>query len=121
MAVGLVLIATTAVTAVWAASWAVDGAAAGVVAGLMVGLLVTSPVFASVVGMESFLVAATLVGVARYAADRRAVAAGIVTGLAVLTRPDLALPAVVLVAVLFLAARRASRAGRCWRWASASW
>ncbi|WP_433784836.1 hypothetical protein ACQPX6_01030 [Actinomycetospora sp. CA-101289] len=104
VAVGLVLVATTALTAVWAAQL---GRSVGVrpplVAGLTVGLLVTSPIFASVVGMESFLVAATLVGVARYAADRRAVAAGILTGLAVLTRPDLVLPAVVLVAVLFLA------------------
>ena len=105
VAVGLVLVLTTAVTAVWAGQLArVTGLRPTSLAVLVVGLLVTSPVFASVVGMESFLVAATLVGVARYAAERRAVAAGIVTGLAVLTRPDLALPAVVLVAVLFLAA-----------------
>ena len=65
-----------------------------VVAGLVVGLLVTSPIFASVVGMESFLGAALMVGVARYAAQRRAVPAGVVTGLAVLCRPDLAVPAV---------------------------
>jgi len=111
VAVGLVLIATTAVTAVWAAQLGRSiGVRPALVAGLTVGLLVTSPIFAAVVGMESFLVAATLVGVARYAADRRPVAAGIVTGLAVLTRPDLALPAVVLVAVLFLA-----RAPREWR------
>jgi hypothetical protein len=104
IAVGLVLVLTTAVTAVWAAGLARSvGVRPAVLAATTVGLLVTSPVFASVVGMESFLVAATLVGVARYAADRRAVPAGIVTGLAVLTRPDLALPAVVLVAVLFLA------------------
>jgi len=111
VAVGLVLVATTALTAVWTARLGRSvGVRPPVVAGLTVGLLVTSPIFAAVVGMESFLVAATLVGVARYAADRRAVPAGIVTGLAVLTRPDLALPAVVLVAVLFLA-----RAPRAWR------
>ncbi|PVZ09640.1 ArnT family glycosyltransferase [Actinomycetospora cinnamomea] len=111
VAVGLVLIATTALTAVWAAQLGrLVGVRPPLVAGLTVGLLVTSPVFAAVVGMESFLVAATLVGVARYAAERRAVAAGVVTGLAVLTRPDLVLPAVVLVVVLFLV-----RGPRAWR------
>lgn len=104
VAVGLLLVLSTAVTAWWAAGLArAVGVRPAVLAATTVGLLVTSPVFASVVGMESFLVAATLVGVARYAAVRRAVPAGIVTGLAVLTRPDLALPAAVLVVVLFVA------------------
>jgi hypothetical protein len=106
VAVGIVLVLTTAALAVWTAGLAAElGLRRPVVAGLVVGLIVTSPIFASVVGMESFLVAATLVGVARYAVARRAVAAGVVTGLAVLTRPDLALPAVVLLAVLFVARR----------------
>ncbi|GAA4811507.1 hypothetical protein GCM10023200_56650 [Actinomycetospora chlora] len=104
VAVGLLLVATTAVTALWAAGLAREvGLRRPVVAFLLVGLLVTSPLFAAVVGMESFLVAATLVGVARFAAARRVVPTGILTGLAVLTRPDLVLPAAVLVLVLFLA------------------
>ncbi|GAA4868336.1 hypothetical protein [Actinomycetospora straminea] len=108
---GLVLVATTAVMAVWAAGLAGELRLRRVlVAALTVGLIVTSPIFAAVVGMESFLVAALLVGVARYAAARRAVATGVVTGLSVLTRPDLVLPAVVLVVVLFLVA-----APRSWR------
>jgi hypothetical protein len=106
VAVGIVLVLTTAALAVWAAGLAEElGLRRPVVAGLVVGLIVTSPIFASVVGMESFLGAATLVGVARYAVTRRPVAAGVVTGLAVLTRPDLALPAVVVLAVLFLGIR----------------
>ena len=104
VALGLLLVLTTALTAVWAVGLAREvGLRPPAVAGLVVGLIVTSPLFASVVGMESFLVAALLVGVARYAVPRRPVAAGVVTGLAVLARPDLVLPAVVVVAVLFLA------------------
>lgn len=111
VAAGLVLVLTTAATAVWAAGLAGQlGLRRPVVAVLTVGLIVTSPIFAAVVGMESFLVAALLVAVARYGAARRPVATGIVMGLGVLTRPDLVLPAVVLVAVLFLAA-----APRAWR------
>jgi hypothetical protein len=105
VAAGLVLVLTTAAMAVWAAQLAGDlGLRRAVVGVLTVGLVVSSPIFASVVGMESFLVAALLVAVVRYATARRVVATGIVTGLAVLTRPDLALPAVVLVALLFVAA-----------------
>jgi hypothetical protein len=103
VAAGLVLVLSTALTGGWAAGLAdALGRRRSVVAGLVVGLIVTSPIFASVVGMESFLGAALMVGVARYAAQRRAVAAGVVTGLAVLCRPDLAVPAVVVLAVLFL-------------------
>ena len=111
VAAGLVLVLSTALAGGWAAGLAhVLGRRRSVVAGLVVGLLVTSPIFASVVGMESFLGAALMVGVARYAAQRRAVAAGVVTGLAVLCRPDLAVPAAVVLAVLFLgAAPRAPR------------
>lgn len=110
---GLVLVATTAAMAVWAGALGAQlGLRRPVVAFLTVGLIVTSPLFAAVVGMESFLVAALLVAVVRYAAARRAIATGVVTGLGVLTRPDLVLPAVVLVVVLFVAARpRAWRGG----------
>lgn len=104
VAVGLLLVVTTAVTAVWAAGLAEAlRLRRAAVAGLTVGLLVTSPIFASVVGMEAFLAAALLVGVARYGAADRVVPAGVVTGLAVLARPDLALPGAVVLAVLFLA------------------
>lgn len=104
VAVGLVLVATTALTAVWAAGLAhAVGRRRAVVAGLVVGLVVTSPIFASVLGMEAFLAAALLVGVARYGVERRTVPAGVVAGFAVLTRPDLALPSLVVLAVLFLA------------------
>ncbi|MEJ2886718.1 hypothetical protein [Actinomycetospora aeridis] len=102
VAVGLVLVLTTATTAVWAAGLAqVVRRRPTVVAGLVVGLVVTSPIFASVVGMEAFLAAALLVGVPRYGVARRTVPAGVVAGLAALVRPDLVLPALVVLAVLF--------------------
>lgn len=110
VALGLVLIASTAATAAWLG---VIGRRVGVspfvLAGLATGLLVSSPLFASTVGMETFLGVAVLVGVARYTVDDRTVATGVLCGLAVLTRPDLAMPAGVLVLVLL---RRPS--GRKW-------
>ncbi|MEJ2870361.1 hypothetical protein WCD74_21505 [Actinomycetospora sp. OC33-EN08] len=103
VAVGLVLVLATAALGVWAAGLAGRlGVRPGVLVALVVGLTVTSPVFASIVGMESFLGAALLLGVARYAAARRPVAAGIVLGLAVLCRPDLAVPGVVVLVALIV-------------------
>jgi hypothetical protein len=67
-----------------------------------VALLVTSPLFASTLGMETFLSIAVLVGVARYAVAGRTVATGLMCGLAVLARPDLAVPAAVLAIVLLV-------------------
>ncbi|MDL5154705.1 hypothetical protein [Actinomycetospora termitidis] len=102
VAAGMVLVLATAALGWWSAGLARQvGVRGRVLVPLVVGLTVTSPIFASVVGMESFLGAAALLGVARYAAARRSVAAGAVLGLAVLTRPDLAVPGlVVLVALL---------------------
>ncbi|WP_018331711.1 hypothetical protein [Actinomycetospora chiangmaiensis] len=103
VAVGLVLVLATALLGLWAAELAGRlGVRRPVLVALVVGLTVTSPVFASVVGMESFLGAALLLGVARYAADRRALAAGIVLGFAVLCRPDLAVPGLVVLVALLL-------------------
>ncbi|GAA4854909.1 hypothetical protein GCM10023201_56180 [Actinomycetospora corticicola] len=101
VAVGLVLVLATTLLGLWAAGLAGRlGLRRPVLAALVVGLTVSSPVFASVVGMESFLGAALLLGVARYAADRRPVAAGVVLGFAVLCRPDLAVPGLVLLGAL---------------------
>lgn len=114
VSVGLVLMASTAALGVWSAQLAATlGVRRRVLVGLVVGLTLTSPIFASIVGMESFLGAALLLGVARYAAARRSVAAGVVLGLAVLCRPDLAAPGLVLLVGLLVgrAGRRAERRG----------
>lgn len=98
VALGLVLITSTAVTAGWLSTIAARvGAGRWLLPGVAVGLLVVSPLLASTVGMETYLGVAVLVGVARFAVDRRLVATGVLCGLAVLTRPDLAVPAAVLV------------------------
>lgn len=78
---------------------------AGPAAALLgVGLLATAPVLTSAVGLETYLAATVLLGVAYCATRRRVVACGVACGLAVLTRPDLA--AAVVVAVLVLVAAR---------------
>ena len=56
-----------------------------------------SPLLVSTIGLETYLGVTALVGVARYAVAGRPLATGVLCGLAVLTRPDLAVPAGVLV------------------------
>lgn len=107
VAVGLVLMASTAAIAVWSSSLAaLFGLRRWVLPTVLLGLLLTSPFFTSTVGMEAFLGAALVLGVLRYAAAGRAGIAGVLTGFAALGRPDLVVPAVVVLAVLF-GARRA--------------
>lgn len=69
---------------------------------LAVGLVATSPVLVATVGLEACLGAAVLLAVALAAATRRTVATGALVGVAVLTRPDLAVPAGVLALALVL-------------------
>lgn len=68
---------------------------------LAVGLLGTSPVLVSTVGLETYLGIAVLLGVAAAAVRGRVALTGVLCGLAVLTRPDLAVPAAVIA--LFVA------------------
>jgi hypothetical protein len=112
VALGLVLIASIAVTAGWLSTIAARvGVGRWLLPGVAVGLLVVSPLFASTVGLETYLGVAVLVGVARFALDRRLVATGVLCGLAVLTRPDLAVPAGVLgLGLLLLQAPQRLRA-----------
>jgi 4-amino-4-deoxy-L-arabinose transferase-like glycosyltransferase len=63
---------------------------------LAVCVIATSPVLTATIGLEAYLGAAVLLGLALVALDGRAVATGVLCGLAVLTRPDLAVPAAVL-------------------------
>lgn len=102
VAVGLELMASTALLATWGSTIAAMlGWRRWVLPTVLVGLLVTSPFFTSTVGMEAFLGAALVVGVLRYAMAGRPVVAGVLTGLAALARPDLVVPAVVLLVVAF--------------------
>ncbi|WP_236791862.1 hypothetical protein [Amycolatopsis sp. GM8] len=103
--VGLVLVGSTTATAVWLSAVARRaGLSPLVLPALAVGMLVTSPLFASTIGMETFLSIAVLTGVARYAMAGRPVATGLLCGFAVLTRPDLAVPAAVLALGLLVLA-----------------
>ncbi|MDF3051478.1 MAG: hypothetical protein K0R87_3116 [Pseudonocardia sp.] len=70
---------------------------------LAVSVVATSPVLAATVGLEAYLGAAVLVALALAALGGRAAATGVLCGLAVLTRPDLAVPAAVLALGLLAA------------------
>src|SRR5438093_951726 len=63
------------------------------VAGALLG---TSPVLVSTVGLETYLGIAVLLGVAAAALRGQVALTGVLCGLAVLTRPDFAVPAAVL-------------------------
>lgn len=70
------------------------------------GLLATSPLLTSTVGLETYLGVAVVVAVAVAAVAGRPGAAGVVCGLAVLVRPDYAVPAAIVMLVLWRPARR---------------
>jgi hypothetical protein len=74
---------------------------------LTIALLGTSPVLVSTVGLETYLAVAVLLGIAAAALGGRAVLTGILCGLAILARPDLAVPAAVLALCLVFASDRA--------------
>ena len=107
VAVGLVLVASTAATAGWMSTISRRVGLPPLVAPtIAAATLVTSPLFASTVGMETFLSIAVLTGVARYAIDGgRTVATGILCAAAMLTRPDLAVPAAVIAFGLLVVGR----------------
>lgn len=102
--------ATGAVGSVLAATFAVLGASAHRLAlalGLgptlplaTLGLMASSPLLASTLGMETYLGATVVVALAAALVRDRVVVAGLLCGLAVLVRPDTAVPAAVVVLVL---------------------
>jgi hypothetical protein len=111
LAVGALLIATLAAAGWWGARL---GETLDLSRGLpfvLVGLLATSPLLISNVGLETYLGAALLVAVAHYTVAGRPVVTGALCGLAVLCRPDLAVPVGVLVVGLLPARRWPSTAG----------
>ncbi len=108
---GLLLVATLAVCCWWADAIRRHLGLSQVMPYVLVALLATSPLLASTVGLETLLGVALLVGITRYAMAGRPVVAGVICGLAVLCRPDLAVPAGVLVLVLLPGRRWALVAG----------
>lgn len=65
-------------------------------------LLASSPVLSSSVGLETFLTAAVLVALVTVAVEGRWVCSGLLVAAAVLTRPDLVVPAAAVVGLLAL-------------------
>lgn len=112
LAVGLLLMATTAASAVWLRRIAeLAGLSRWLLPALGVGLLLSSPLLASTIGLETYLCVALFIGLVRYALAGRWLATGIVAGLLVLGRPDLAIVDVVVVLIVAAARRRALRSG----------
>ncbi|MEN3271123.1 hypothetical protein [Pseudonocardia sp.] len=97
LAVGVVLIASTAATGWWSAliaRWL--HLSPWLLSGLVVSFLVVNPLFVSTVGMETYLGVAVLLGVGWASLSGRTAATGVLCGLAVLCRPDLVVPAAAL-------------------------
>ena len=109
VAVGLLLIATFGVAGWWAEGLRREVELPRALPYVLLGLLAFSPLLISTVGLETYLGCAVLIGVARYGIAGRAVAVGVLCGMAILVRPDMAVPAGVLAFVL-LAARSATGA-----------
>lgn len=112
LAVGLLLMATTAASAVWLLRIAeMARLSRWLLPALGVGLLLSSPLLASTIGLETYLCVALFIGLVRYALAARWLATGIVGGLLVLGRPDLAVIGAVVVLTVAAARRRALHSG----------
>jgi hypothetical protein len=105
VAVGVLFVITAVVMARWLGGLAQHLALSRATPWIAAAMLLASPLLLSTVGLESYLVVAAVVGLLRYGAAGRPVAFGIVAGLAVLTRPDLAV-VVVVTALGFSGIRR---------------
>ncbi|MGH3670537.1 MAG: hypothetical protein ACRDSH_07855 [Pseudonocardiaceae bacterium] len=103
-AAGVILMASSAATAVWSARTAQLLGLSRILPVLTVGGLLADPLLASTIGLETYLAASLIVGLSYCAVAARPAAAGVLAGLLVLTRPDLVVFAVV--AVLGVAALR---------------
>ncbi|MEV4733040.1 hypothetical protein [Saccharopolyspora sp. NPDC049426] len=100
VAVGVLLAVTLAVTGWLSARLAQRIGASAAMPFAVVALLVSTPLVVSTIGLETYLGIAMLVGVGHHALAGRSGATGVLWGLAVLCRPDLVVPAGVLVVVL---------------------
>ena len=96
LVVGMVIAGSMALLGWWSARLAGSLALSPVFPVALLVLLGTSPLMVSTVGLETYLGATLLVGTARYAVDSRPRCTGLLVGLSVLCRPDLAVAAGVL-------------------------
>ena len=103
--VGILFVASVVLTAWWLAALARRLGLSRATPWIAVAFLLPNPLLLSTVGLESYLAAALFAGLLRYGAAGRPVAFGVVAGLAVLARPDLAV-VVVVAALGFAAVRR---------------
>lgn len=101
VAAGLLLAGCLAVSAAWLHR--LGGAWASL---LGTALLATSPVLTSSIGLETYLGAAVVVGLVRYTAAGRLAPSTVLTAGALLTRPDLVVPALVIVGLGAISSRR---------------
>jgi len=100
LAAGILLVATTAATALGLHALARDtGLNSWLVPGLGVAVLLTCPLLNSTVGLETYLAVALMVWLVRSALFGRWLGVGVLAGLLVLTRPDLVLLDVAVVAL----------------------
>lgn len=106
LAVGVLLVAALALTGWWTVRIADELAISRWTAPTLLVLLTTSPLLISTVGLEAYLGVAVLIGTVRYSLARRDIAVGVLVGLAVLVRPDLAVPAAALAVGLARPVRR---------------
>jgi hypothetical protein len=112
LAVGLLLMATTAASAVWLRRIAeTTGLSRWLLPTIAVAMLLSSPLLASTIGLETYLCVALFIGLVRYALAGRWLATGVVAGLLVLGRPDLAVVDVVVVLTVAAARHWALRSG----------
>lgn len=112
MAVGILLATTTATTAAWLHSLARHCGLGQVAVPLLgVALLLANPLLAATVGLETYLAITLMIGLVRYAVAGRWIATGVLAGLLVLTRPDLALVDVAVVLLVGAVRRKALAAG----------
>jgi hypothetical protein len=100
VAVGVLFVVSAALAAWWLADLARETGLARWLPVVAVGLLLLNPLLLSAVGLEPYLIGALCAGLLRYGTARRGVAFGVVAGLAVLARPDMAVVVVVVAAVL---------------------
>lgn len=107
LAVGVLLVACSVLSARWLARLSRDLRLSPITPYGATFLLLLNPLLLSTIGLESYLAAALMIGLLRYGFAGHAVAFGIVGGLAFLTRPDLAVVALVTLVVLRPIRRRA--------------
>ncbi len=100
VAVGALFVGSAVLAARWLADLAEDTGLPRLLPVVAVGSLLVNPLLLSAVGLEPYLVAALFAGLLRYGVARRAVAFGVVAGLAVLARPDMAVVVTVVALVL---------------------